>query len=40
MELIDGELSEPVTFSRYPQSAQWLLNLRARVNREIAEHLK
>lgn len=40
MELIDGDLSEPVTFSRYPQSAQWLLNLRARVNREIAEHLK
>ena len=39
LELIDGELSEPVTFSRYPRSAQWLLNLRARVNREIAAHL-
>ncbi len=39
LELIDGELSEPVTFSRYPRSAQWLLNLRARVNREIAQHL-
>ena len=39
LELIDGELSEPVTFSRYRRSAQWLLNLRARVNREIAQHL-
>lgn len=39
LELIDGELSEPVTFSRYPRSAQWLLNLRAHVNREIAQHL-
>ena len=35
LELIDGELSEPVTFKRYPRSAEYLLNLRRRVNEEI-----
>ena len=35
LELIDGELSESVTFKRYPRSAEYLLNLRRRVNEEI-----
>lgn len=35
MELIEGELSEPLTFFTYPKSDMYLLNLRNRVNREI-----
>ena len=37
LELIDGELSEPVTFNRYPRGAEYLLNLRSRVNEEIVK---
>ena len=37
LALIDEGLQTPVTFSVYPGSAAYLLNLRARVNREIAE---
>ena len=33
--LIDEGLSEPVTFSRYPKSQDYLLHLRRRVNEEI-----
>ena len=36
MELIEGELAEPLTFKRYPKSDMYLLTLRNRVNREIA----
>lgn len=36
MELIEGELAEPLTFRRYPKSDMYLLTLRNRVNREIA----
>ena len=36
MELIEGELDEPLTFKRYPKSDMYLLTLRNRVNREIA----
>lgn len=35
MELIEGELCEPLTFRRYPKSDMYLLNLRNRVNQEI-----
>jgi len=40
MELIEGGLPEPIRFDRYPQADGYLLDLRARVNREIAAHLK
>ncbi len=39
-ELIDGSLSEPLTFRRYPKSSSYLLSLRNRVNKEIADILK
>ena len=37
MELIEEELDEPLTFKRYPKSDMYLISLRNRVNREIAE---
>ena len=37
MELIEGNLSEPLTFKRYPKSDMYLIQLRDRVNREIKE---
>lgn len=39
MELIEGELAEPLTFRRYPKSDLYLISLRNRVNREIGQHL-
>lgn len=39
MELIEGELAEPLTFKRYPKSDMYLLSLRYRVNKEIAKYL-
>ena len=35
MELIEGELAEPLTFKRYPKSDMYLIMLRNRVNKEI-----
>lgn len=35
MELIEGELDEPLTFKRYPKSDMYLVSLRNRVNKEI-----
>lgn len=35
MELIEGELAEPLTFRRFPKSDMYLLTLRNRINREI-----
>ncbi|MBR5289123.1 MAG: DUF4091 domain-containing protein [Clostridia bacterium] len=37
--LIEKELAAPLTFSRYPADASWLLDLRERINREIAVRL-
>lgn len=37
MDLIEGELAEPVTFKCYPKSDMYLLTLRERVNRELAK---
>ena len=37
MELIEGNLPEPLTFKRYPKSDMYLIQLRDRVNREIKE---
>lgn len=39
MELIEGELAEPLTFRRYPKSDMYLITLRNRVNRAIARHM-
>lgn len=36
MQLIEGELAEPITFAVYPKSAEYLIRLRNRVNEEIA----
>lgn len=35
MELIEGELDEPITFKKYPKSDMYLITLRNRVNSEI-----
>ncbi len=35
MNLIEGSLSEPLTFDRYPTDDAYILNLREKVNREI-----
>lgn len=35
MELIEGNLPEPLTFKRYPKSDMYIIQLRERVNREI-----
>ena len=40
LELIEGELAEPLTFKRYPKSDMYLITLRNRVNREIARLAK
>lgn len=36
MELIEENLAEPLTFKRYPKSDMYLIQLRSRINREIA----
>ena len=40
MAIMEENLSEPITFKKYPHLAQWLLNFRAKINREIAANLK
>jgi len=37
MQLIEGDLAEPITFKQYPHSADYILQLRERVNAAIAE---
>lgn len=39
MDLIEGDLAEPLTFKRYPKSDMYLIWLRNKVNREIAKRL-
>ena len=39
MELIEGELDEPLTFKKYPKSDMYLIALRNRVNREIEKRI-
>ena len=39
MELVEGELAEPLTFKRYPKSDMYLITLRNRVNREITRRM-
>lgn len=38
MEVIEGELAEPLTFKKYPKSDMYLITLRNRINREIAKY--
>ena len=40
MELIEGDLPKPITFEEYPKSDLYLINLRNRINREIAKRVK
>ena len=40
MELVEGELSDPITFKCYPKSEMYLISLRNRVNMEIAKRVK
>ena len=40
LELMEGGLSKEITFFEYPHGADYLLNLRARVNQEIKARLK
>lgn len=37
IELLERNLGEPITFSSYPKSDEWLLSVREAVNRRIAE---
>ncbi|MGG1516886.1 DUF4091 domain-containing protein [Paenibacillus oryzisoli] len=37
LALIEEGLSEPLSFSRYPRDAEWLLGLRERVNQAISD---
>ena len=39
LSLLESGLSEPLSFTRYPTDAQWLLDARGRINEEIARYL-
>lgn len=39
MELIEGDLGEPITFKRYPKSDMYLITLRNRINKEIEKRI-
>lgn len=39
MDLIEGDLEEPITFRKYPKSDMYLITLRNRVNREIEKRI-
>ena len=39
MELMEGDLAQPITFSQYPKTQDYLLNLRYRINEEIDKAL-
>lgn len=40
LDLIEGELSEPLTFKRFPKSDMYLIQMRNRINKEIAKRIK
>lgn len=40
MEIIEGDLAKTLTFETYPQQAEWLLEKRAEINRQIAAEMK
>ena len=35
LKLIDGELNEEITFDKYPHEAEYILNLREKINNAI-----
>jgi hypothetical protein len=37
LDIIEGDLAEPITFDTYPKSDMYLITLRNRINREIAK---
>jgi hypothetical protein len=37
LDLVEGDLAEPITFKCYPKSDMYLITLRNRVNKEIAK---
>lgn len=39
LSLLEEDLDEPLTFGQFPRDEKWLLNKRARINREIRERL-
>ncbi|MEG0013053.1 MAG: DUF4091 domain-containing protein [Cellulosilyticaceae bacterium] len=39
MNLIEGDLLEPITFNQYPKSQDYILNLRFVINEHIIKHL-
>ena len=39
LDLIEGDLTEPMTFKRYPKSDAYLIGLRNKVNKEIAKRI-
>lgn len=39
MELMEGNLAEPLTFKNYPKSDMYLIQLRNQINREIANRI-
>lgn len=38
MELIEGDLGEPITFERFPQGEYYYINLRNKVNLELNKY--
>jgi len=40
MDLIEGDLGSPITFSEYPKSDMYLISLRNKINAEIEKRLK
>ncbi|MBD2867882.1 DUF4091 domain-containing protein [Paenibacillus arenilitoris] len=39
LELLEGDLEEPLTFRTYPRESGWLLEKRMEINRLVKEHL-
>lgn len=40
IDLLEGKLAKPLTFTEYPQESEWLLSVREEVNKQISEHSK
>lgn len=40
MNLLEGKLSRPLTFTEYPRDSEWLLFIREQVNKQISEYCK
>lgn len=38
--LLEEGLKQPITFSEYPHSTEWMLSIREKINRTIAEHIQ